>query len=110
MDLPAVISSRGLRPFEIPNAGIAQPFPTKSNRQTKMTESEQRFIEAWAMAGPELERIRQAELRQLDQRAGILMISRKFPEPAQFSGLAVFQSWMMRLRVIELMKSAHESN
>lgn len=69
------------------------------------TEIEKHWMAAWRIAGPELERIRNEELRRLDESADTKSNSKVHWEHAQFSGLAIFQSWMMRLRVLELLKS-----
>ncbi len=71
-----------------------------------MNEAQQRFIDGWRIAGPELERIRNEELRQLESNRGAQMMSKATPRDAQFSGLAIWQSWMMRLRVLELLESS----
>ncbi len=69
------------------------------------SELEKQWIAAWRIAGPELERIRNEELRKMDESEGAKKLSKLHWEQAQFSGLAIFQSWMMRFRVLELMKS-----
>ncbi len=73
-----------------------------------MTESERRWIEAWRIAGPELERIRDAELRSLDDEQSIAMLGNARSDRQETSGLVIFQAWMMRLKVIELMKSVEQ--
>jgi len=71
-------------------------------------QAEKRFIEAWRYAAPRLEEIRCAELRELDEAAGLKMIGGGEPsederlDSALTSGLAHFQGWMMRLRVMQL--------
>ncbi len=68
------------------------------------TEQEKRWIEAWRTAGPELERIRREELRNLTDDAGLEMLG-AFAEPNRDSnGLVIFQAWMSRLRILELQK------
>jgi hypothetical protein len=62
-----------------------------------MTEDESRWITAWRYAGPELERIRNEELRQLDEMAGL----RSLVNQNQPSGLEIFQQWMMRWRILD---------
>jgi hypothetical protein len=69
-----------------------------------MTDAEQRFIDAWRYAGPILEELSNKELRELDESKGGELLSRSANESPQGHGLAIFQSWMMRLRVSELMK------
>ena len=67
-----------------------------------MTDQEQRFIDAWRRAGPELERIRNEELRNLDEQEGTRLatllgvVTGVRPRPD--SGLLDFQRWMMRWR------------
>ena len=70
-----------------------------------MTEQEKRWIEAWRIAGPELERIRDEELRSLDDANAIGLLGGSRRNNQETNGLAVFQAWMMRLKVIELLKS-----
>jgi hypothetical protein len=60
------------------------------------------------MASPVLEKIRHEELRKLDEQAGARMISKVGQGAQGLNGLAIFQSWMMRLRVLELMKKSEE--
>lgn len=66
------------------------------------TEQEKQWIAAWRLAGPELERIRNEELRQLDEQEGTrlaTLLGVVSPVPARReSGLLEFQRWMMRWR------------
>jgi len=75
------------------------------------TEAEQRFIQAWRYAAPELESIRRRELLELDETAGLRMIGAPAPSERPENGLIVFQAWMMRLRVVQLMQqlSQHQT-
>ena len=66
------------------------------------TEQEKQFIDAWKFAGPELERIRNDELKQLDESAGLKLLGATVAAKPIHTGLAIFQAWMMRLRIIEL--------
>ena len=66
------------------------------------TELERQWMAAWRRAGPELERIRNAELRQRDDRVGLQLLGAPLAQ-APLSGLIAFQAWMMRLLVTELM-------
>lgn len=68
------------------------------------TEAEQRFIQAWRYAAPELEKINRRELRELDEAAGLRMIGAPVQPEHSRSGLIEFQAWMMRMRVIQLNK------
>ena len=76
------------------------------NHERKMTEEEkqQRWIAAWRVAGPELNRIREEELRQKDEQFGLASLGAYVRDNSEINGLITFQSWMMRLRVIELNK------
>ena len=71
-----------------------------------MTEQEkqQLWITAWRRAGPELERIRNEELRNLDDSAGLMLLGAGARGAEPQCGLVAFQAWMMRLRVLQLMK------
>ena len=68
------------------------------------TEAEQRFIQAWRYAAPELEKIRRRELLELDESAGLRMIGAVAQQDRPRSGLIEFQAWMMRLRVYQLLQ------
>ncbi len=70
------------------------------------TELEKQWIAAWRRAGPELERIRNEELRALDDSAGFKLLG-KSTEPHAQTGLVTFQAWMMRLLVKQL-KQSHD--
>ena len=66
------------------------------------TEQERQWIAAWRRAGPELERIRNEELRQLDEQEGtrlatLLGVMSPVPTRSE-SGLMEFQRWMKRWR------------
>ena len=66
------------------------------------TEQEKRWIAAWRFAGPELERIRNDELRNLDettgtQKATFLGIVSPVPDRND-TGLLQFQSFMNKWR------------
>lgn len=72
----------------------------------RMDEREQmrRWVRTWVEAGPELEAIRERELREADQRAAIASLEsamnfavRNTPhEP--WSGLVEMQAWFAKLR------------
>ena len=66
------------------------------------SEQEKQFIDAWKFAGPELERIRNDELKQLDESAGLKLLGATAAAKPVLTGLAIFQAWMMRLRIIQL--------
>ena len=67
-------------------------------------EKQQRWIAAWRIAGPELQRIRDEELRQKDEQFGLASLGAFETAKSEVNGLLTFQSWMMRLRVNELSK------
>ena len=67
------------------------------------TELEKQWMAAWRVAGPELERIREQELRMLDEAEGIKLL-RGSPQTSATSGLIDFQAWMRRLQILEGMK------
>lgn len=67
------------------------------------TELERQWMAAWRQAGPELERIRNEELRALDDSAGFKLLGRSNGQHPQ-TGLVTFQAWMMRLLIRELKK------
>ncbi len=72
------------------------------------TEAEQRFIQAWRYAGPELEKIKRRELEELDESAGLRTIGGPVAFERPYSGLIEFQAWMMRLRVIQLTRCTQQ--
>jgi len=74
-----------------------------------MSEQEKIWIDAWRIAGPELERIRDEELRNLDDSSAIGFLGGGRSSRQEINGLAVFQAWMMRLKVIELLKSVERT-
>ena len=65
-------------------------------------EQYRRYVEQWKHAGPELERIRRAELRALDTRAevsgmdALADIGLRFARPRETSGLVEMQWWFMK--------------
>ena len=72
------------------------------------TEQEKQWIAAWRFAGPELERIRNDELRNLDDESTMRQLGAGKPLRQELNGLAIFQSWMMRLRVKQLLEKAED--
>ena len=75
------------------------------------TEQEKQWIAAWRSAGPELERIRNEELRAMDESVGLKLLGAGQISPLEIpSGLAVQQAWFMRMRVKELMSAAVDRN
>jgi hypothetical protein len=71
------------------------------------TPNEQRWLAAWRYAGPELQRIRNEELRNLDNT-----LVPSTPEPPAESpyenGLVILQAWMMRFHCLQLQKKLRE--
>lgn len=71
-----------------------------------MSSPEQYFVNAWKVAEPRLRELNEQSLRELDRDAGAKGLARQASAEsmaeAQFSGLAVSQSWMMRLRVLSM--------
>jgi len=74
-----------------------------------VTEQEKIWIEAWRIAGPELERIRDEELRNLDDASAIGLLGGASSSRQETNGLAIFQAWMMRLKVLELLKAVERT-
>jgi|GEM_PF-1963438 len=68
------------------------------------TENEKRWIAAWKSAGPELERIRNEELQQLDDQAGLRSLGAFNLGVHETNGLVIFQAWMSRYRSLQLMQ------
>ena len=68
------------------------------------TEDEQKWIAAWRSAGPELARIRNRELRELDDQTGTIQatwlgVAEQSPASSG-SGLLQFQEWMIKWRSV----------
>lgn len=69
------------------------------------TEQEKLWIESWKKAGPELERIRNEELKNLSDTAGLKLLGAFRSDPTALSGLITLQSWLMRFRILENLKA-----
>lgn len=72
------------------------------------SENEKKWIAAWKFAGPELERIRNEELRQMTDQDGLASLgafeTRNPKEDQQRNGLVTFQAWMMRMRILQMLE------
>ncbi len=68
------------------------------------TENEKKWIAAWRSAGPELERIRREELRDMPEHSGLKLLGAMNVANESLNGLVIFQAWMSRLRILELQK------
>jgi hypothetical protein len=66
--------------------------------------NDQKWIEAWRRAGPELERIHNEELRQMSEDVGLRSLGAGQKSMEAADGLVALQAWMMRWRVLELMR------
>jgi hypothetical protein len=66
-----------------------------------MTPEEKAWIEGWKRASVELPKIRDAELRSLDERAGLELLGASYENPWE-NGLVKLQAYLMRLRVLQL--------
>lgn len=75
----------------------------KPNNAEDESELTRRWVETWRMAGPELERIRRRELRELDGYRAIEMLCGRADytkppwAPRPTSGLVELQKWLMRM-------------
>ena len=67
-----------------------------------MTEQEQQFINAWRTAAPELRRLRNEKLANLDDSAGLNLLGANASSTPGMHGMAVMQSWFLRLRAKQL--------
>jgi hypothetical protein len=81
---------------------IQEPEKTLMISPSNPTEQEKQWIAAWRSAGPELERIRNEELRALTEEQGtlkatLLGVFEKQPL-SESSGLLEFQKWMILWR------------
>ena len=69
-----------------------------------MTDNEREWMQAWRSAGVALEKVRREELRALDGRKALALLTgpanyRKEPrKPRQSSGLVEQQRWFMKAR------------
>jgi hypothetical protein len=81
---------------------IQEPAKTLIMSPSNPTEQEKQWIAAWRSAGPELERIRNEELRALTDEQGtlkatLLGVFERQPL-SESSGLLEFQKWMILWR------------
>ena len=74
------------------------------------TEQEKQFIAAWRFAEPELKRIRDAELRSLDDESTMRQLGAGRSLRQEVNGLGIFQAWMMRLRVLQLLQKTTDKS
>ena len=90
--------------------GVPSPMHQDSQPNVAATSqaAAQRFVNGWAIAGPELERRRREQLRLIpeDQGARLLGAGRL---DHHSHGLARWQAWMMRWRVQQLL-AANDSD
>ena len=70
------------------------------------TENEEKWIAAWKFAGPELERIRNEELRQLDDETGTIIATTLGVHPSLLrprqSNIGQLAAWFMKQHELEL--------
>ena len=62
---------------------------------------EKQWMAAWRYAGPELERVRERELRELSDADGLRMLGAN-SKTETIPGILSFQIWMMKLRIKQL--------
>jgi hypothetical protein len=79
-----------------------EPAKTLIMSPSNPTEQEKQWIAAWRSAGPELERIRNEELRALSDEQGTLKATLlgvfERQQRSESSGLLEFQKWMILWR------------
>ncbi len=68
-------------------------------------EQARQWIQGWKVAGPVMQQMRDERLRQMDETEGAKMLGAGqgfASEAPEANGLAIWQSWMMRLRLQQL--------
>jgi len=73
------------------------------------TPEQKLWVEAWRRAGPRLQQVRDAELKSLDENAGLRFLNSKPPVDPRHSGMVAFQAWMMRWRALQLQRELQEA-
>jgi len=63
---------------------------------------EQEWMQAWRIASVELPKIRDAELRELDENAGLDLLGASETNMAFMNGLVVQQAWFTRFHLLQL--------
>jgi len=68
-----------------------------------------RFVRGWEIAGPVMQQLREERLRRMSESEGAKMLGAGQThqlEVPEANGLAIWQSWMMRLRIQQLDRKA----
>jgi hypothetical protein len=81
--------------------------PTKSLNFAE--EEGRRFVRGWEIAGPIMQQLREDRLRSMSESEGAKMLGAgqlDRLEVPEGNGLAIWQSWMMRLRIQQLDRNA----
>ncbi|MEI7460151.1 MAG: hypothetical protein WCK15_12140 [Pirellula sp.] len=72
-------------------------------------EQGRRFVRGWEIAGPIMQQLREDRLRRMSESEGAKMLGvgqLDRLEVPEGNGLAIWQSWMMRLRIQQLDRNA----
>ena len=83
------------------------PQPTKSPNIAE--EQGRRFVRGWEIAGPGMQQLREDRLRGMSESEGAKMLGAgqlDRLEVPEGNGLAIWQSWMMRLRIQQMDRNA----
>jgi len=67
------------------------------------------FVQGWEIAGPVMQQLREERLRRMSESEGAKMLGAGHTpqlEVPEANGLAIWQSWMMRLRIQQLDRKA----
>lgn len=92
---------------------IFHPFSYNKNVTEQEREQAKQWTEAWAKAGPELERIRRNEIRATDTMKSVHILAGGFQSatfmhsPRKSSGLVEQQKWFKQLHEIQLGQRCH---
>ena len=81
--------------------------PTKSPNIAE--EQGRRFVRGWEIAGPVMQQLREDRLRGMSESEGAKMLGAgqlDRLEVPEGNGLAIWQSWMMRLRIQQMDRNA----
>jgi hypothetical protein len=84
---------------------LSQP----TNSLNLAEEQGRRFVLGWEIAGPVMQQLREDRLRRMSESEGAKMLGAgqlDRLEVPEGNGLAIWQSWMMRLRIQQLDRNA----
>jgi hypothetical protein len=84
---------------------LSQPTTTLN----AIEQQRRQFVQGWEIAGPVMQQLREERLRRMSESEGAKMLGAGHTpqlEVPEANGLAIWQSWMMRLRIQQLDRKA----